>query len=205
MGHMRQSISMDKSWVVVIVLFFIFPPLGFIAIIAKVIYMILQSQNSKDNGYSKDVRDVRKFVPKPRTENIRKPVKTSYVSEVREVGEVSDAGEVGNVVDVSITEPIDFVAEQNTVVSNTDIQNTEFKVQPGTTPDLTIEKVKIDTVVSVEELEKKLHTKQDAFESGQPLKVVVCTMCGTENSIYKIDVFETPSCKKCGMLLLDRS
>lgn len=193
---MRQSISMDKTWVVVIVLFIIFPPLGFIAIIAKVIYMILQSQKNKESGYSKDDKEVRKFVPKQRTEDTRKPVKTSYVDEV---------SEVGNVVEVSVNEPIDFVIEQNKEVSNTIIENTEIEEKPNTTLDLTIEKVKIDTVVSVEELEKKLHIKQEAFESGQPLKVIACTMCGTENPIYKIDVFETPSCTKCGMLLLDRS
>ncbi|PKM57938.1 MAG: hypothetical protein CVU98_03565 [Firmicutes bacterium HGW-Firmicutes-3] len=181
---MRQSISMDKTWVVVIVLFFIFPPLGFIAIIAKVIYMILQSQNNKESGYPKDYKEV------------RRPVKTSYVGEVREVE---------NVVEVSVKEPIDFVIEQNNEVPNTTTENTKIEEQPSTTPDLTIEKVKIDTVVSVDELEKKLRTKQDAFESGQPLKVIACTMCGTENPIYKIDVFETPNCKKCGMLLLDRS
>lgn len=190
---MRQSISMDKSWVVIIVLFFIFPPLGFIAIIAKVIYMIVQSQNNKGSGYSKDFREVKKFVPKPREEVVTTPVKTSNVSEV------------GNVVDISVNEPVGFEMEQKNEVLNTNVQEAITGDLPNITPDLTIEKVHIDTIVSVEELEKKLHTKQEAFESGQPIKVVACTMCGTENPIYKIDVFETPSCKNCGMLLLDRS
>jgi predicted neutral ceramidase superfamily lipid hydrolase len=39
----------------------------------------------------------------------------------------------------------------------------------------------------------------------KPLKIIKCTMCDTLNKIYKIDIFETPSCQKCGMLLIDRT
>lgn len=190
---MRQSISIDKSWVIVIVLFFIFPPLGFIAIIGKVIYMIIQSQNNKESDATKDFKEVRKSVPKSRREDVMTPTKTA------------DVGEVGNVVDIGVNEPLDFELEQKHEVSNTSNQKATIEDQPSVTPDLNIEKVHIDTIVSVEELEKKLHVNQSDSESAQPIKVVVCNMCGTENPIYKIDVFETPSCKKCGMLLLDRS
>jgi len=190
---MRQSISIDKSWVIVIVLFFIFPPLGFIAIIGKVIYMIIQSQNNKESDYTKEFKEVIRAVPKSRMEDVMTPTKTAYV------------GEVGNVVDISVNEPLEFELEQKQEVSNTGILKAANEAHPSVIPDLTIEKVHIDTIVSVEELEKKLHVKQSDSKSAQPIKVVVCTMCGTENPIYKIDVFETPSCKKCGMLLLDRS
>ncbi len=190
---MRQSISMDKTWLVIIVLFFIFPPLGFIAIIGKVIFMILQSQNNKESVYSKDAREVREIVPKPRIDDVKTPTKTSY------------AGEVGNVIDVKVNEPTAFEMEQKHEVSNTNFDKPINEHQPSDTPDLNIEKVHIDTIVSVEDLEKKLHVDQSDTESAQPIKVVVCTMCDTKNPIYKIDVFETPSCKKCGMLLLDRS
>ncbi|MDF1616774.1 hypothetical protein [Petrocella sp. FN5] len=190
---MRQNISIDKSWVVVILLFFIFPPLGFIAIIAKVIYMILQSQNNKDLGFSKDFKEERKFVPKPRQDGLVMPEKKTF------------AGDTGNHVDVRLDAPVDFLNEQKNEVSNTGSKKARSEDQLNTPPDLTIEKVHIDTIVSVEELEKKLHMEHTESEHTQPIKMITCTMCGTENPIYKIDVFETPNCKKCGMLLLDRS
>ena len=65
--------------------------------------------------------------------------------------------------------------------------------------DLTFNDVHIDTQITFEGQPEDHHHGE-----GEPLKILTCTMCGTENKIYKVDRFETPTCEKCGMLLLER-
>lgn len=75
-----------------------------------------------------------------------------------------------------------------------------LEVKLNTDIDLTINDVHIDTEITFD------NEPEDHNHEGEtPLKIITCTMCGTDNSIYKIDPFETPTCEKCGMLLLDRS
>lgn len=66
--------------------------------------------------------------------------------------------------------------------------------------DLTFSDVHIDTEITIDEV-----PEDHDHEGETPLKIATCSMCGTENRIYKIDIFETPTCEKCGMLLLDRN
>lgn len=65
--------------------------------------------------------------------------------------------------------------------------------------DLVVQDLKIDTRIEVADLE----AGAESHEGETPLKVVKCSMCGTENELFEINPFETPNCKKCGMLLLN--
>lgn len=64
--------------------------------------------------------------------------------------------------------------------------------------DLTFTDVHIDTEITFDD-----GPEDHDHEGETPLKVIKCRMCDTENRIYIIDKFETPTCEKCGMLLLD--
>lgn len=93
---------------------------------------------------------------------------------------------------------IDLGDESMTAQERLSVEHLENEL--NTEIDLTFNDVHIDTEITFDE------TPEDHGHEGEaPLKTITCTMCGTENKIYVIDRFETPTCEKCGMLLLDRS
>lgn len=77
-----------------------------------------------------------------------------------------------------------------------EVENSEMTIE--------IDPVEIDPI-EIDPIDlKPIVAPVESLQNKEPLKIITCPMCGTENKIYKIDVFETPACEKCGMLLLDR-
>jgi len=125
-----------------------------------------------------------------------------------------DLSDAESIIDVSVDEtmplPVEFstterqvtdeVVEEDEVTAEDHLSVDHLEVTLNEPIDLTFTDVHIDTEITFDD-EPEDHDHQGEV----PLKVIKCRMCETENRIYKIDIFETPTCEKCGMLLLDRN
>ncbi len=221
----------DKSWFVIVILLFAFAPVGVIALIVKIIYSLNKSRNESGNTFN---RSEERYSPKPsnwtandvesKLHGIEVELKDTFetwkeTDTIRQTNDEFDhhkvdsydskgfpvelSEEEDNIIDVSANEGIPLpvvLSEEKRATPEDYLAIDHLEEELNNMTDVTFNDVHIDTEITFEN-----EPEDHDHEGKKPLKVVTCTMCGTENSIYVIDIFETPSCEKCGMLLLDRS
>lgn len=231
--------KLGKSWVLIGILCFVFPPIGFAALIFKIIVTVLKNQqeqqvkddyiqrsmrrnnNQKETNVMAAMDKAREVVPKAPTpkhesteidnrleeaftkwDHTRRSVKRE-AAPIERAAEVIIAPEVRQTTEGSeaIQRPkdLDVGLLEERLNQSTDQLTIDEVPMVDADIDLTITDVHIDTVITVDDPSDR----ECNHEGETPLKIVACTMCGTENAIYKIDRFETPTCEKCGMLLLN--
>lgn len=183
---MARAQIKDPAWIVIGILFFIFAPLGIIGAIIKIIYMVVKNASKyEDEQMTKAFK--RQTTPMNHTRATSQNSTTTYTRPVSQNSTVTyTRPEPLEVKPIKIKSPVDDIVIDTTI----EIPMMDEIEMPSLD-------IKVLTPKDIEA--QKDHT------SDQPLKVITCAMCGTENNIYKIDIFETPSCEKCGMLLLDRT
>ena len=224
----------DKSWLVIMILIFAFAPVGIIALIIKMIYTINKSRNESGDTinrsgetYSRKTSNGTANDVESRLHGIEVGLKdtfetwketdtmdqTSYQFDHYKEDSYDSQGfpvelteEEDNNFDVSVDEAKEAVTEKPykfesevKAVSKDYLATDHLEAALNDMTDITFNDVHIDTEITFDD-----EPEDHDHEGEVPLKVVACTMCGTENSIYIIDRFETPTCEKCGMLLLDR-
>lgn len=219
----------DKSWLIIVILIFTFFPLGIIALIGKIIYNVYKRGNESGNSFNNSDEVYSRKASNWKASNVESRLhgvelndtfdtwketapmsQTNTESDDHTVDNTDRKGfpvelseEVDNTIDVSADEamPLPVVlSEEKVKTPKETLAVDHLEVALNKMPEVTFNDVHIDTEITFDD-EPEDHN----HEGKTPLKVITCTMCGTENSIYVIDIFETPTCEKCGMLLLDRN
>lgn len=219
----------DKSWFIIAILIFTFFPLGIIALIGKIIYNSYKRGIDGGTPFNNSEEVYRRKMSNWKAGNVESILhgaeskdtfetwketapmsQTKTTSDYQTVDSNDSKGfpvelsqEVDNTIDVSADEaiPLPVILSEDKVKTPEDTLAVDhLEMELNKMPEVTFNDVHIDTEITFDD-----EPEDHSHEGEKPLKVITCTMCGTENSIYVIDIFETPTCEKCGMLLLDRN